>query len=184
MLNTLQDKELTKEDILVILREIDHHLEGLQRKLKLYCVGGTQLALSNRRTVSKDIDLIVSHEDWFPLSGPVAHIEWNKNIRFDVFPGGALPNYTYPSYAVHARRLPLYFNHLEIYLLDDLDFIITKAISGRSADYEDIALLSLDKTKISKDSLIDRFKNVKPVKGKENEIQSKFQKFITEFYKK
>ncbi|MBW2990122.1 hypothetical protein KY348_00280 [Candidatus Woesearchaeota archaeon] len=178
-----QDKELTKENVLSILREIDSDLEGLQRKLRLYCLGGTQLALIDLRTVSKDIDFIVSHNDWMMLSGPVARIENKKEIRFDVFPGGELPNYTYQSYTFHAKKLPFYFNNLEIYSIDDADFVLTKALSGRGIDYEDIDTLLSGGIEIPKEVLVERFKGVKPMKGKEREIKDKFEKFLNEFYK-
>ena len=179
-----QDKELTKENVLSILRKIDSELEGLQRKLKLYCLGGTQLALTDVRTVSKDIDFIVSYDDWRMLSGPVARIENKMEIRFDVFREGEFPNYTYPSYTSHAKRLHFSFNNLEIYSIDDADFVLTKALSGRGVDYEDIETLLSKKTEIPKEVLIERFKNVKPMKGKEREIKDKFEKFLTEFYKR
>jgi hypothetical protein len=178
-----QNQELTKENVISIIREIDSDLEGVQRKLKLYCLGGTKLVLTGLRSISKDIDFIVSREDLLAVGGPMTRIEWQKKIRIDVFPDGELPNYRYPSCIANAKKLPLHFNHLEIYLLDDADFVLTKALAGRSTDYEDIETLLSGKNQIPQETLRERFKNIKPTKGKDIELKGKFEKFISEYYK-
>lgn len=69
MLPHHKGKRLDKKGMLHVLRELDTNLTGIQRKLKLYCLGGTVLVLSDLRHSSKDVDFIVSEEDFRALAG-------------------------------------------------------------------------------------------------------------------
>jgi hypothetical protein len=60
MLPHHEGKRLRREDMLEILKDLDSSLEGIQRKLHLYCLGGTYLVLSSLRDSSKDVDFLVS----------------------------------------------------------------------------------------------------------------------------
>jgi len=95
--------------MLNILRELDTNLKGIQRKLKLYCLGGTVLVLSDLRHSSKDVDFIVSREDFRALSGHIAEMEWKNKITIDIFPDGLLPKYQYPYYEEHAKKMNFFF---------------------------------------------------------------------------
>lgn len=176
-------KEMDKQEILNLLNRIDLELEGIQKKIKLYCVGGTILVLSGQRTVSKDVDFIVDRADFRTISGCIAEADWKNHIQVDLFQDGHMPKYQYKEYQTHAKEAPFLFKNIQLYFLDTIDLILTKAIAGRSSDYEDIRRIAPSPAGIPKDELLNRFKNIKPNAGESAEIERKFNKFISDFYK-
>ncbi|MBW2968978.1 hypothetical protein KY314_02580, partial [Candidatus Woesearchaeota archaeon] len=161
-----KDNIIDKKKTLSLLRDIDSCLEGIQRKIKLYCVGGTLLVLSDIKFFSNDVDFIASYEDYRTISSHTAEIEWKNKIRFDVFSDGAMPNYAYPYYYEHATKAPFIFDNINLYYLDEVDLILTKAIAGRPKDYEDILLITNFSKNIPKEEFIERFKKIKPNQNK------------------
>jgi len=183
MLRRHEGKELTKKDVLGVLEQIDNSLEGIQRKIKLYCLGGTMLTLSDLRRLSKDMDFIASRQDVRAISGTIAEIERTSQVRFDIFPDGALPDYNYRDYALHAKKAPLYFKNIELYYLDTADIVLTKALAARAVDYADINLVAPSPSEIPKEKLIERYEKIKPDSDKKEILKNRFEKFIAEFYK-
>ena len=53
-------EQIKRQDTLSIIRRIDQDLEGFQRRIKLYCVGGTYLSLTDSERITKDLDFILS----------------------------------------------------------------------------------------------------------------------------
>ncbi|MBW2972992.1 hypothetical protein KY346_01215 [Candidatus Woesearchaeota archaeon] len=184
MLPHQKGKELNKTDMLGILHELDDNLEGIQRKVKLYGLGGTFLVISGIRYVSKDVDFIVSREDFRTLSGPVAEIEWKKRVRFDLFPDGLLPDYKYSSYANNAKRFSRSFKNIELYFLDTVDLVLTKVLAGRDSDYQDLGQMEISIKNVPREELLRRFEQVQPAPEKKDELTAKFERFVSEFYKK
>lgn len=178
-----KDKWLTKEDVLSILRKIDRELEGLPRSIKLYCVGGTYLSLSDVKGASKDLDFILSRRDFRAISGIASEIEIKDRVRLDLFPDGEMKGYQLIGYEAHAQKVPLSFDHIEVYQPDLVDFVLTKAIAGRAEDYEDIARLVKDKRQVPRTKLSARFKELKFSPDEEAEIKRKFHAFIKDFYR-
>lgn len=132
--------------------------------------------------VSKDIDFILSYRDFKAISGIVADVERKSNVRLDLFPGGELPYFQLLGYETRAKRI-LSLEHLDVYEVSLVDFVLTKAIAGRREDYEDITLVVKDKSSVPKEKLIRRFGEIKIDKGKAGEIKKKFQRFVDEFYR-
>jgi len=178
----IKEKYLNHQDILSVIRKIDRNLEGYQRKFRLYCIGGTYLAFSGIDESSKDIDFILSHEDFRALSGIIAEIELKDKIRIDLFPDGEMPNFKLPNYDGHSSRV-LSLDHLNVYKIDMVDFVLIKAIAGRVQDYKDIEKLVKDKSLMHKEKLIERFNELEIAKNKEDDIKRKFWAFIDEFYR-
>jgi hypothetical protein len=176
--------DITKRELHQFLRSLDSQLQGRQKKVKLYFVGGSKLALENVRDFSKDIDFIVSRDDWRAISGMVAEFEETSKIKIDAFPCGQMPNYDYLNYADNAKRsqtIPL--DSLEVYCIDDADFLLTKALAGRDVDFRDVDIYFARKPKVSQETLRSRFSQVKPLKEKDEEISSRFARFVEEYYK-
>ncbi len=182
MLPHQKGKELNKADMLQILQELDDSLDGVQKKIKLYGLGGTFLVLSEIRKVSKDVDFIVSREDFRTLSGHVAEIEWKKHVRFDLFPDGLLPGYKYPGYANHAKRSLLNFKNIELYFLDTVDLVLTKVLAGRDDDYRDLKRMAISKDIVPEEELLQRFEQVRLAPKEADELNAKFERFISGFY--
>jgi len=183
MLPHHEGRELRKRDVIAVLEKLDSSLEGIQRKIKLYCLGGTMLMLSDLRDTSKDVDFIASRQDFRAISGTVAEIERQEGVRIDVFPDGMLPDYDYKDYDIYARKSPLYFKNIEIYNLDTADLILTKVLAGRAVDYSDIKLLVQSSHEVPKEVLVKRYEKIKPAPDKKEILKSRFEKFISEFYK-
>lgn len=174
--------QFTKKKTLEFLTELDEKLakDGYQAKFKLYCMGGTKMILSDLRYSSDDVDFLTSREDFRVFSSYIPEFERQK-VRFDVFPEGELPGYGYKEYKEHAKRMPYRFKHLDIYFIDDIDFVITKALAGREKDIKDLKILFKKKI-IPKEKLLERFQKIKFKSDKERELKEKFDEFIRGFY--
>ena len=177
-----EDSRIDKKKVLSVLDKLDKNLRGIQRKIKIYCIGGTALTFSNIRNNSKDIDFIVSREDFRALSGHVADIEYKEKIRIDIFLDGELPDYQYKGYTKNSRPLNIHFENLELYVLDEIDLLLTKILSGRPEDLLDIKKMGVSKEILRKDKLIQRYQEIKIDQEKEGIIRKKFEDFIKKFY--
>jgi len=178
----IKGRTVLKEDLLRVLHKIVNDIEGVQRKIKLYCIGGTELMLAGVRESSKDIDLIMSDKDFTAISSAIAEIEWKEKVRIDPFPNGRMPGYKLPIYSKNAKKAPYLFKNIELYLIDKINFLITKSLGGRDADLEGISqFVSVEDAPESE--VRKRFNGLKLDKDQENKIKSKFESFIQEFYK-
>jgi hypothetical protein len=181
----MEKQRLDKKGTLKVLTWLDERLErdGYQERYKLYCMGGTKMILSDLRQSSEDIDFLVpSHNTFRVLSTYIAQLDWKHKIRFDTFSEGELPGYTYKEFEENARKTPYRFRHLELYFIDDADFIITKALAYRDKDVDDINKI-FSKRKIPKEELIKRFGRIRFKPEKEKELRENFKRFLAEFYK-
>lgn len=178
-----ESRELDKGELFRVLSIIDRGLEGMQRKIKLYSVGGTTLLFYNLKT-SKDLDFIVSGRDFkaLSLSGVLGDLEFREGVRIDLFPDGEMPGYKYDKYFINAIKINTKYNNLEIYKLDDTDYLLTKALAGRVQDYKDIERIGITKKSVPKDELLSRFGQIKPTKEKEGELKKRFNRFVRELY--
>lgn len=177
------DKQFTKTRTLEFLTQLDEKLEsdGCQRKFKLYAMGGTKMVLLGMRHSSKDVDFLVSREDYRTLSSYRAQIEWKEKVSFDIFVEGNLPGYAYEDFERNATKAPYQFRRIELYFIDDIDFIITKVLAGRFQDLEDIKSI-LNIRPIPKEKIIERFRKIKFKSDKEKEFKEKFEEFLSKFY--
>ncbi|MBI4151032.1 hypothetical protein HY492_02820 [Candidatus Woesearchaeota archaeon] len=175
-------KRFTRQDVIDVLHGIDEELTGIQRKIKLYCIGGTVVTLEGKRDDSKDLDFFLSYQDFNAVTTAAAQVIWKKKAAIDFLPGGEFTHYKYPSYDAHAKKLPLTFKHLDVYRIDDADFVLTKALAGRPHDFDDIHCMATPDS-VSKEALLERFKKIVPAPGKEHELQKKLHDFMHSFYR-
>jgi len=163
-------KGIGKKTILKIVDQIDSSLKNHVKKINIYCVGGTALTMIGKKYSSTDIDFIVPHEDLATITSITAEIEYKEKIAIDVTDalglwgnnmGYALP----PDYKERSRKISSCEN-LNLFVLCELDLLVTKAIAGRQKDHDDIRRLV---KKIKKQDVIERFKQYKlPTKIKNN----------------
>jgi len=173
----------TKRQTLAFLTRLDdrHAREGYQRKFRLYCTGGTKMVLSGLRESSVDVDFMLSQEDFRSLSAYAAEIDRQGEFRFDLFPAGRMPGYRFPGFADRAKPAPYAFRHLDLFLIDDVDFVVTKALAGRGKDREDLRIL-LAARNIPKERVLERYQAVQFDPDQERDLRTKFEHFLTEFY--
>ena len=77
---------IDKRKLFYYVNLIDSKLDGYAKRVELYCVGGTALTLKERKTLSYDIDFVVSREDFRTLSSITAEIEYKEKVRIDLMP--------------------------------------------------------------------------------------------------
>lgn len=179
-----EKKRFDKRETLKLLREIDEKLAkvGYQRKFKLYCIGGTKMILSGLRESSEDVDFYMDRNTYRVLSGYVAELEL-RGIRFDTFEEGKFPGYRYEGIEHNAKRTRDYgFKHFELYLMDDVDFLLTKALALRAKDRRDIEVI-FSRRSIPKEKILERFKRVRFDSDKESELRRKFELFLKEYFR-
>jgi hypothetical protein len=173
------------DKIIRILGELDKKLEltGIQRKVRLYAIGGTIMVLERFRQTSKDIDFIVSRKDFMMLSQCIPQIERDEKVQIDVFPDGDMPDYQYRDYHIHACKTPWRFKNVELYYVDKADFMLTKILAARDLDASDIAKFIPSPETVPLDVLRSRYERIVPDKGKIEMIKGRFETFVDKFYK-
>lgn len=134
------ERGLRREELLQIITEMNDDVakSGYQRKMSLYLVGGSLMSYLFMQRVTKDVDFILSRQDFRALGDTISKIERRRNIRIDVFPDGALPEFDYPIFEQYAVRLPSRYSHLDLFRIDDIGFLILKALADREKDMKDI----------------------------------------------
>lgn len=176
-------RRLFKADLLNVLFQIDMALEGYTTRKSVYLVGGSFMAYEELRGVTKDIDLIMSRQHFRDLSGIIAEIEHSQGIRIDVFPDGQLTGYSYPTYAEHAVRLPVRHVKLDVFRIDDVGFLVMKALAARPRDLEDIDILIGDRGLPSSDEMTARFTELRFEEGGfDEEFRQRFERFMNRYY--
>ena len=173
----------TKRRTLELLQRLDEDLEreGYQRKISLYSMGGTKMVLSGLRHSTVDIDFLISREDFRVLGFYVFELDRKYKIRLDLFPEGQFPGYVYSDFKDNAYVSHYRFKRLDLYFIDDIDFVITKALAWRRKDREDLeSLFSI--RKIPKQQILERLQKVKFDPDKEEALKKNFNEFLREFY--
>ena len=138
--------------------------------------------LQDRKDASKDIDFILSRRDYVTLGNILDSIQRQRDVTMDKFPDGQMPGYSIPDYKYKSVRLNHRFNNLRVFYLDDITFVVTKAIAGRDRDLDE-AYDFLGKEPISEPALRKRFSEFRLSKDKAEEITQKFEKFIRGYFK-
>lgn len=170
---------IDKRKLFYYVNLIDSKLKGYTKKLDIYCVGGTALTLREKKSLSYDIDFVVSREDFRTLSGITAEIEYKEKVRIDLMPEGEHVDYFLPcDYTTRARKVGL-FKNVNLYILSNLDIVLMKALAGRRKDYFDTEKLV---KKISKKELLNRFKQLRFKPGKRKQLKEKLNEFIRTVY--
>lgn len=177
-----EEKFLTKRDLIGILRGLDRSLDGLQRKIKLYCIGSTELLFDGLRHSTKDVDFILSGQDFKVITGHIANLESKENIRIDLFPEGNMPGYNFSNYIKYSKLLGYRFDYIELYYLDKSVLILMKILSGRDRDLEDVKLL-LNKTRLSKGNLEELYSSLKIDRCNKRKFARNFKGFIKNYFK-
>ncbi len=181
----MERQRLDKRQTVGILRWLDERLDnsGHVGIYRLYCMGGTKMVLSDLRQSSEDLDFLVPSYDTFRvLSTYIVELELKRKIRFDVFLEDDLPGYYYKEFEENSKKANYQFKHLDLYFIDDVDFVITKVLAGRPKDIDDISKV-LSAKNISKEELIKRFRKIRFKSEKEKELKEKFDVFLSKLYK-
>jgi len=174
---------INKRTTLDILQTLDSYLEKYERKFPIYLMGGSALILRNQQADSKDIDFITNGNGYLAVGEAVTRLERELGIRIDFFKDGSIISYRYEDYYLRATKIPsLRLKHLDVYVLDYIDVILTKALSGRDKDRDAINDLKRKGITAPRDELERRFKKVVPNRGKKEEINTLFQNFLKAYY--
>ena len=169
-------KKIDKKGVLHFLKKIDSKLKGYAVKINLYCVGGTALVLCGDKNFTEDIDIAFSRKFNVPISSITGEIEKKDSIRIDLMADGEFVNYYLPNdYKRHSRKI-CEFEHINIYVLGNLDLIITKVLAGRRKDYTDVRKMARE---FSRKDLMKRFKQYKIKKNKKQEVGDNLKEFIS-----
>ena len=114
---------IDKRKLFYYVNLIDSKLEGYAKKIDMYCAGGTALTLREKKSLSYDLDFVVSREDFRTLSSITAEIEYKEKVRIDLMPEGEHVDYFLPyDCRTYAKRVGL-FKNLNLYILSDLDIM-------------------------------------------------------------
>ena len=176
-------KRLTRKAMLSMLSKLDEKLEGFQRKIRFYCLGGTIIVLDQKRHSSKDVDFIVSRQDYTAISGMLKELERSEKVPIDIFQDGIIGYYTLPNYVNRSKLLPYAFKHIELYALNKIDLLLTKAIAGREHDLDDMARIATPKD-VPREVLEKRYNEIIPEEEKKEQLRAMFDKSLAQFYKK
>ena len=150
----------TKAELKNFFKELDKKLE---KKVKLYLIGGANMVLKNMKISTKDIDVIVEKNLAELKKGLISmgfkfseNIFEKKNLRIDLFVKRVLGGYRL-SKRMKKDAEPFYLgNKLEVYLLSNEDVFLLKTYAGREGDLEDCKILAekgLDWNKILQEAL-------------------------------
>jgi len=172
-----------KRATLDILQTLDSYLEEYERRFPIYLMGGSALVLRGEQEDSKDADFITNSNGYLALGEAVKRLERERGIRIDRFKDGQIISYRYEDYYLRAEKISgLRLKHIDVYVLDFVDIILTKALAGRRQDIDKILELKKRGIIAPRDELERRFKKVIPYKGKEKEINTRFQNFLKAYY--
>ena len=135
-----------------------------------------QEVLRGDKDFTADIDIALARKFNVSISSITGAIEHKDSIRIDLMVGGEFLNYYLPDdYRRYSTKI-CEFEHLNIYILGDLDLIITKVLAGRRKDYTDVMKIARE---YRREDLIKRFKQYRIKKGKKQEVEGNLRKFIS-----
>ncbi len=176
-------QQLFISDVFAILQSIDQELIelGIQRRINLYSLGGTKLMLEDFKSSSKDLDFIISRKDSVTLGETIQYVKRAKGVTIDLFYDGDISGYIISDYRQTSRKINTSLSKLQLFYLDDLSFVITKAIAGRIRDLEEIYPF-LKKREISELSLRKRFSEFELKEDQAEEVTHKFDNFIKSYF--
>ena len=174
-------KRFDKNYTIEILKHIDNSLRGYQKKFPVYLLGGSALILKGSQEFSKDMDFITTADGHIAMGDILLRLKRERDITIDIFRDGQFPDYRYENYYMKAEHI-FSLRHLEVYVLDYTDIILTKCITNRESDLE--VILSLKKNfTVPKNELIERYSKIIPSKNKEEEFRKRFENFLNVYYK-
>lgn len=182
----METYKVDKEQVIAFLKDADAILGKKGENISIYCVGGTFLILDDVRELSKDIDFTVSPIEYRIFEEVVNQIKRKYDFSIDCFHDGWLPNcHLAPDFYDKAKEvLKGKFKNIKVYLISNIDLVISKILSNRDRDIID-AIDVLDKDKIPKEDLVERFgKTDIRFSGKEREYRGLFNTFIEDYYGK
>lgn len=176
-----QLRSIDKRGTLEILQLLDSYLEEYEKKFPVYLIGGSALILKGKQADSKDIDFITSSKGYLALTNATKRLKKEYGVRIDIFSDGHIINYRYENYYLRSEKV-LSLKHLDIYVLDYADVILTKCLAGRERDMLAIEKLKEQGIVVEKEELVRRFKRVVPDIGKEDEIKNRFENFLKAYF--
>ena len=175
-------KEVTKRVLLKILNNLDRYVHGIERKLMISPIGGTKLTLDGTKYASKDVDIITPRKDFRVISDFVGNLELKEGIRIDVFPDANMGGYNIPFYDVGAKEYPIDFRNLELISPDNAVFCLTKGLTGRKRDLDELSDF-LRKHPVPLDKILKEYARLRIKPKKKDEIRQKLEEFINFCYR-
>ena len=145
----------------------------VDRKTRMYALGGTALTILNIKNSTLDIDINIDTDKEYEyvkeIFGQVgfekiSSIRWitREGLIFDVFHGSNILGTDLLSDCLKKSKFIKAFGNIELYTLSLQDIIISKLARGEDRDFEDIKAI-LKKEKIDLKGLVDRYKKTMEV---------------------
>ncbi len=158
-------KEINANELFELLESLSKFIE---KKTKMYALGGTALTILNIKQSTLDIDINIHSDKEYKYICKIfeqigfektGHIRWitQEGLAFDVF---------HSSYILGTDLLPdclekskhiQSFGKIELYTLSLYDVIISKLARGDSRDFDDVKRI-FEKEKIDLKELVSRYK--------------------------
>lgn len=163
-------QNISAEGLFTLLKSISPFVE---RKIRMYALGGTALTILNIKRSTLDIDMnIDSHAEYTSLCKIFEQIGFEKTgsirwftqegLAFDIFYGSnILGTALLPDCLANAKFIQS-FGNIELYTLSFEDIIISKLARGDSRDFDDIKSI-LAHAQIDMANLIARYRKTMEV---------------------
>ncbi len=158
-------KETSANELFELLNSISKFIE---RKIKMYALGGTALTILGIKSSTLDIDIdIDSHKDYqyiceiFEKIGfkRIGTIRWQtqEGLFFDLFMGSNILGTELSPNFLDKSKFIKSFENIELYTLSLEDIIISKLARGDPRDFLDIKKI-FENQKINLPELVRRYK--------------------------
>ena len=158
-------KETSANELFELLNSISKFIE---RKIKMYALGGTALTILGIKSSTLDIDInIDSHKDYqyiceiFEKIGfkRIGTIRWQtqEGLFFDLFMGSNIFGTELSPDFLNKSKFIKSFENIELYTLSLEDIIISKLARGDPRDFLDIKKI-FENQKINLPELVRRYK--------------------------
>ena len=167
--------------LLEFLTDLDNQL---QKDIDLLVLGGNALIIYGCKYTTRDVDICVRGVDVDVYDWSMQWSKKNK-VMVDVYIDGWFKNVRFPDYLKRSTHIPnLGFKHINIYLMNIYDMVLTKVDRWSDRDRQDINSL-LRVLKIEKRLLDGRYSYyLKNFNGPEHEKQrfaNNFGEFLNVF---
>lgn len=158
-------KEVDAEELFDLLRSISKFIE---RKIRMYALGGTALTILGIKASTRDIDMnIDSREEYDHICRIFMDLGFNRagtyrwtaqeGLAFDLFWGSSILGTNLLSDCLDQAKHIGSFGNIELYTLSLYDIIISKLARGDPRDFDDIKSV-FKKEEIDLNKLVGRYK--------------------------
>lgn len=138
-------KSINYRSLTEVLRELDKNLSGYPN-VRLVAIGGTALNLIGLKSSTFDIDFILENDNPL-LKAEILYYLDKRGYSCHLQDRGRIVSYDLPpDYFTRARvanKINQILNHIEIYVMNPVDLVISKLARFNAGDKEDITQLIL-----------------------------------------